>query len=96
MDNVGSVVMTVATSWTQSQPSFLTGLGCLKAFNLQPLIDPGVHSVVQPFRCLPLCNPITAELNKLLDTGIIEPVNDSPNLAVAKKKNGDPHVWTDL
>ncbi|KAI3364020.1 hypothetical protein L3Q82_010785, partial [Scortum barcoo] len=91
-DNTGTAILTVTTPWQQRWPSLFTGLGCLTAFNHQPLIDSTVSPVIQPLRRLPLSlhDDVTAELQKLLDAGIIERVDASPwisNLVVAKKKS---------
>lgn len=100
-DNLGATILTVATPWLHRWPSLFAGLGCLTAFNHQPLIDPAVASVIQPLRRLPLAlrDDVTAELHKLLEAGIIERVNASPwisNLVVAKKKTGGLRPCIDL
>ncbi|KAI3360335.1 hypothetical protein L3Q82_014649 [Scortum barcoo] len=53
-DNTGTAILTVTTPWQQRWPSLFTGLGCLTAFNHQPLIDSTVSPVIQPLRRLPL------------------------------------------
>ncbi|KAJ8333462.1 hypothetical protein SKAU_G00414700 [Synaphobranchus kaupii] len=82
-------------------PSLFNGLGCLTAFNHQPLLSPEVRPVIQPLRRLPLAlrDDVTAELHKLLEAGIIERLNASPwisNLVVAKKKSGGLRPCVDL
>lgn len=77
--------------WQQCWLSLFVGLGCLTAFNHQPLINTAVSPVIQPLRRLPLAlrDDITIELQKLLDAGIIERVDASPwisNLVVTEKK----------
>ena len=76
MDNTGSTIFTVSPPWQQRWPSLFTGLGCLTAFNHQPLLDPEVRPVIQPLRRLPLAlrDEVTTELQKLLEAGIIERV----------------------
>ncbi|KAJ8349338.1 hypothetical protein SKAU_G00244680 [Synaphobranchus kaupii] len=76
-------------------------LGCLTAFNHQPLLSPEVRPVIQPLRRLPLAlrDDVTTELHKLLEAGIIERLDASPwisNLVVAKKKSGDLRPCVDL
>ena len=93
--------MTVTTPWQQKWPSLFHGLGCLSAFAHQPLINPSVKPVIQPLRRIPLAlrDPVSAELQRLLEAGIIEPVDASPwvsNLTVAKKKSGGLRVCMDL
>lgn len=44
-DNVGTTILTVTMPWQQRWPSLFTGLGCLTAFNHQPLIDPAMSPV---------------------------------------------------
>ena len=101
MDNVGATILTVATPWQQRWPSLFTGLGCLSAFNHQPLINQEVPPVIQPLRRLPLAlrDYVTSELQKLFDAGIIEQVDASPwvsNLVVARKKSGGLRPCIDL
>lgn len=57
--------------------------------------------VIQPLRRIPLalCDGVTTELKKLLDAGIIEPVDASPwvsNLVVTTKKSGGLRPCVDL
>ncbi|KAJ8346671.1 hypothetical protein SKAU_G00280720 [Synaphobranchus kaupii] len=55
MDNTGSAILSVGHSpWQQRWPSLFNGLGCLTAFNHQPLLSPEVRPVIQPLRRLPL------------------------------------------
>ncbi|KAF7641979.1 hypothetical protein LDENG_00267000 [Lucifuga dentata] len=77
---------------SRSGPSLFTGLGCLTAFNHQPLLKPDVRSIIQSLCRLPLTlhKEVTVELQKLSDMGIIERVDTSPwisNLMVTKKKS---------
>lgn len=51
-DNTGATTLTVTTPWQQRWPSLFTGLGCLTAFNHQPLINRAVSPVSQPRRRL--------------------------------------------
>ncbi|XP_057713151.1 uncharacterized protein K02A2.6-like [Corythoichthys intestinalis] len=100
-DNLGATILTVATPWLHRWPSLFTGLGCLTAFNHQPLLNPEVTPVIQPLRRLPLAlrDDVSAELQKLLDAGVIERVDASPwisNLVVARKKTGGLRPCIDL
>ncbi|XP_019737023.1 uncharacterized protein K02A2.6-like [Hippocampus comes] len=100
-DNMGTTILTVAAPWLHRWPSLFAGLGCLTAFNHQPLLNPEVTPVIQPLRRLPLAlrADVTAELQKLLDAGIIERVDASPwisNLVVARKKAGGLRPCIDL
>ncbi|KAG7505880.1 hypothetical protein JOB18_041623 [Solea senegalensis] len=101
VDNAGATVLTVTTPWQQHWPSLFAGLGCLTVFNHQPLINPRVSPVIQPQCWLPLAlrDDVTAELQKLLEAGIIERIDTSPwisNLVVAKKKSGGLRPCVDL
>lgn len=79
-DNSGATILMVTTPWQHGWPPLFTGLGCLTAFNHQPLLDPEVAPVLQPLGRLPLalCGDITAELLKLLDASIIECIDAPP------------------
>ena len=101
LDTGGSAIMTVTTLWQQKWPSLFNGLGCLSAFAHQPLLNTSVKPVIQPLRRIPLAlrDGVSAELQLLLEAGIIEPVDASPwvsNLVVAKKKSGALRVCVDL
>lgn len=100
-DEKGSDIHHVTSTWQQRWPSLFDGLGCLKTFTHRPLVDPGVPPVIQPLRRIPLAlrEEVTAELQMILDMGVIEPVNASPwisNLVIAKKKSGGIRVCVDL
>lgn len=100
-DTGGAAIMTVAAGPHQKWASLFEGLGCLSAFAHQPLIDPSVTPVVQPLRRIPLAlwDGVSVELQRLLDAGIIEPVDASPwisNLVVVRKKSGALRVCVDL
>lgn len=100
-DNMGATILTVSTPWQHGWPSLFAGLGCLSAFNHQPLVDQAVHPVIQPLRRLPLGlrDDVTVELQKLLNAGIIERVDALPwvsNLVVARKKTGGLRPCVDL
>ena len=70
LDNTASTILTVSSSWVQRWPSLFNGLGCLTAFDHQPLLNPEVrHSPPAPPTP---CDDVTAELQKLLEAGIIE------------------------
>ncbi|ROL43342.1 Transposon Tf2-6 polyprotein [Anabarilius grahami] len=100
-DEKGSDIHHVTSTWQQRWPSLFDGLGCLKTFTHRPLVDPGVPPVIQPLRRIPLAlrEEVTAELQTILDMGVIEPVNASPwisNLVIAKNKSGGIRVCVDL
>ncbi|KAJ8364750.1 hypothetical protein SKAU_G00135810 [Synaphobranchus kaupii] len=101
LDGAGAAILQVSSPWRQQWPSLFSGLGCLSAFNHQPLLNPDVRPVIQPLRCISLAlrNAVSEELQKLLQDGLIEPVNASPwisNLVIAKKKSGGLRVCVDL
>lgn len=101
LDGAGAAVLQVSLPWRQKWPSLFSGLGCLTAFNHQPLLNPDVRPVIQPLRRIPLAlrDAVTEELQKLLQDGLIEPVNASPwisNLVIAKKKSGGLRPCVDL
>ncbi|KAK5895592.1 hypothetical protein CgunFtcFv8_009272 [Champsocephalus gunnari] len=79
VDNSGAAILSVGSPWHQRWPALFSGLGCLTAFDHQPLLKPEVHPVIQPIRRLPLTlrDDVTAELQKLLDAGIIERIDAS-------------------
>ncbi|KAF3842944.1 hypothetical protein F7725_001793 [Dissostichus mawsoni] len=85
VDNSGAAILSVGSPWHQRWPALFSGLGCLTAFDHQPLLKPEVHPVIQPIRRLPLAlrDDVTAELQKLLDAGIIERIDASPENVVA-------------
>ncbi|KAL0150690.1 hypothetical protein M9458_053994, partial [Cirrhinus mrigala] len=77
------------------------GLGCLTSFMHQPLIDHSITPIIQPLRRVPLAlwEGVSAELQRLLSAGIIEPVDASTwvsNLVVATKKSGALCICVDL
>ncbi|KAL1250782.1 hypothetical protein QQF64_018578 [Cirrhinus molitorella] len=93
VDSKGAAILTVSTPWQQKWPSLFEGLGCLTAFTHQPLLNPAIKPVIQLLRCIPLalCDGVLTELKQLLDSGIVEPMYESPwvsNLEVAQKKSG--------
>uniref|UniRef100_A0AAY4BIC4 ribonuclease H n=1 Tax=Denticeps clupeoides TaxID=299321 RepID=A0AAY4BIC4_9TELE len=101
MDVDGATILTVGSPWQQRWPSLFTGLGCLTAFNHQPLLKPDLRPVIQPLCRLPLAlrDEVTAELNNLLELGIIERIDASPwvsNLVLARKKSGTLRPCVDL
>lgn len=101
MDYSGLTIHHVDSLWPQQWPGLFTGLGCLDAFNHQPLLNPDVHPVIQPLRRVPLAlrDEVAGELNNLLEAGIIEPVNASPwisNLVPVRKKTGKLRLCIDL
>lgn len=92
-DSSGSAIHHVTTTWQQKWPVLFTGLGCLTAFTHRPLVNTEVLPVVQPLRRIPLAlkDDVTKELESLLESGIIDPVNAAPwisNLVIVKKKSG--------
>ncbi|KAF3849697.1 hypothetical protein F7725_019416 [Dissostichus mawsoni] len=54
VDNSGAAILSVGSPWHQRWPALFSGLGCLTAFDHQPLLKPEVHPVIQPIRRLPL------------------------------------------
>ena len=101
LDSSGATIFHVGSPWEQRWPQLFSGLGGISAFTHQPLLRTDRHPVIQPLRRIPLAlrDDVTAELKKLLEVGIIEPVNASPwisNLVMAKKKSGGLRVCVDL
>ena len=101
IDTGGAAIMTVAAGPHQKSSSLFEGLGCLSAFAHQPLLDSSVTPVLQSLRRIPLAlrDGVSVELQRLLDAGIIEPVDASPwisNSVVVKKKTGALRVCVDL
>ncbi|KAJ8356570.1 hypothetical protein SKAU_G00193640 [Synaphobranchus kaupii] len=80
LDGAGAAILQVSSPWRQQCPTLFSGLGCLSAFNHQPLLNPDVRPVIQPLRRIPLAlrGAVSEELQKLLQDGLIEPVNTSP------------------
>ncbi|KAJ8353420.1 hypothetical protein SKAU_G00209870 [Synaphobranchus kaupii] len=101
LDGAGAAILQVSSPWRQQWPTLFSGLGCLSAFNHQPLLNPDVRPVIQPLHRIPLAlrDAVSEELQKLLQNGLIEPVNASPwisNLVIAKKKSEGLRVCVDL
>lgn len=101
LDSSGTAILQVGSTWEQQWPQLFSGLGCISAFTHQPLLHTDMHPVIQPLRHIPLVlrDDVTAELTKLLEAGIIEPVDASPwisNLVIGKKKSGGLRVCVDL
>lgn len=94
VDNYGAAILgpSVCSPWHQRWPALFSGLGCLTAFDHQPLLKSEVRPVIQRIRCLPLTlrDDVNAELQMFLDAGIIECIDASPWISnlVAKKKSG--------
>ncbi len=74
----------------------------MTGFVHQPSVDLSVHPIIQPLRRIPLAlrDAVKAELHRLVEADVIEPIDASPwvsNLVIAKKKGGglrlcvDPH-----
>ncbi|KAL0166469.1 hypothetical protein M9458_038313, partial [Cirrhinus mrigala] len=101
VDTEGAAVLTVPAPWQQQWPTLFKGLGCLSSFMHQPLIDYSITPVIQPLCRIPLVlwEGVSAELQCLLSTGIIEPLDALPwvsNLVVATKKSGALCICLDL
>ena len=97
MNSCGATILQVSSPWEQRWLALFSGLGCISAFTHEPLLHTDIDQVIQPLRRIPLAlrDNVTAELTKLLELGIIEPVNASPwisNLVIAKKKSGGLRV----
>ncbi|KAF3851710.1 hypothetical protein F7725_013482 [Dissostichus mawsoni] len=54
VDNSGAAILSVGSPWHQRWPALFSGLGCLTAFDHEPLLKPEVHPVIQPICRLPL------------------------------------------
>ena len=94
-------ILQVVSKWQSEWPSLFTGLGCVKEFAHQPMINPDVKPVVQSLRRIPLAlrDEVLLELKRLESEGIIEKVESSPsvsNLVVVRKKCGGIHLCVDL
>ena len=101
VDYSGLTIHHVTSPWPQQWPELFSGLGCLSAFNHQPLLNPKVRPVIQPLRRVPLAlrDEVAGELKNLLEDGVIEPINASPwisNLVVSRKKTGGLRLCIDL
>ena len=95
MDSCGATILQVSSPWEQRWPALFSGLGCISAFTHQPLLHTDIHQVIQPLRRIPLAlrDDVTAELTKLLELGIIEPVNASPWISNLVMVVAYVHVW---
>lgn len=93
-DARGLQVLQVTASWPDRYPQLFSGLGHMKGFVHQPTVDTAVRPVIQPLRRIPLAlrDAVEAELRRLVEADVIEPVDASPwvsNLVIAQKKGGD-------
>ncbi|KAL2077907.1 hypothetical protein ACEWY4_025592 [Coilia grayii] len=100
-DARGLRVLQVATAWPDRYPHLFKGLGHVSGFVHQPTVDPSVRPVIQPLRRVPLAlrDAVGAELHRLLDEDVIEPINASPwvsNLVITEKKGGALRLCVDL
>ncbi len=100
-DARGLQVLQVAASWPDRYPQLFNGLGLIKGFVHQPTVDLAVRPVIQPLRRIPLAlrDAVEAELHRLVEMDIIEPVDASPwvsNLVIAKRKGGGLRLCVDL
>lgn len=98
VDSASDAILSVGSPWKQNWPALFSGLGCLTAFNHQPLLRPDVHPVIQPLHRLPLAlrNEVTAELQKLSDAGIIERVDVSPCISCVDLRTVNKAVIPDM
>lgn len=101
LDSGGVAILQVSWAWEQRWPQLFPGLGCISAFTHQPLLHTDTHPVIQPLRPIPLAlrDNVKAERTKLLEAGIMEPVDASPwisSLVIANKKTGGLRVCVDL
>lgn len=86
----GLHVLQVVASWPDRYAQLYNGL---TGFVHQPTVDLSVRPVIQPLQRIPLalCDAVEAELHRLVEADVIEPVDASPwvsNLVIAKKKGG--------
>lgn len=79
-DARGQHVLQVSTFWPDHYPHLFNGLGYMTGFIHQPTINPSVSPVIQPLRRIPLAfhDAMQAELQRLVEADVIEPVNASP------------------
>ena len=65
MDYSGLTIHHVDSLWSQQWPGLFADLGCLTAFNHQPILNPDVRPVIQPLRRVPLAmrDEVAGELN---------------------------------
>ncbi len=100
-DARGLHVLQVAASWPDRYPLLFNGLGRMTGFVHQPSVDLSVRPIIQPLRRIPLAlrDAVEAELHRLVEADVIEPVDASPwvsNLVIAKKKGGGLRLCVDL
>ena len=94
-------ILQVVSKWQSEWPSLFTGLGYVKEFAHQPMINPDVKPVVQSLRRIPLAlrGEVSLELKRMESEAIIEKVVSSPwvsNLVVVRKKSGEIRLCVDL
>ena len=82
-------------------PELVSGFGCIKGYQHRPMVNQAVTPVRQPLRRLPLTlrDEVSAELQKMVDTDLIEKVNASPwisNLVLVRKKDKKLRLCIDL
>ena len=73
----------------------------MTGFVHQPTVDLAVRPVIQPLRRIPLAlrDAVEAELHRLVEADVIEPVDASPwvsNLVIAKRRGGGLRLCVDL
>ncbi|KAM9314785.1 LOW QUALITY PROTEIN: sodium channel and clathrin linker 1-like [Pholidichthys leucotaenia] len=100
-DPGGSRVLSVGSDWRLRWLKLFEGLGRIDAFHHRPLENENITPKIQPLKRLPLAlwAEVSAELNRLLESGVIERTDASPwisNLVVAKKKGGGVIPCIDL
>ena len=82
-------------------PSVFSGFGTITGVVHRPRVDPTVKPVSQSLRRLPFSirEEVSAELKRLNEQGITEPIDSSPwisNLVVARRKSGEIRLCVDL
>ena len=73
----------------------------MTGFVHQPTVDLSVRPVIQPLLRIPLalCDAVEAELHRLVEADVIEPVDASwwvSNLVIAKRKGGGLRICVNL
>ncbi|KAE8293024.1 hypothetical protein D5F01_LYC08117 [Larimichthys crocea] len=90
-DARGLHVLQVTVSWPDRYPQLFKRLGRMSGFVHQLIADLSVRPVIQPLQHIPLvlCDVLEAELHRLVEEDVIEPVDALPwvsNLVIAKRK----------
>jgi hypothetical protein len=81
------------TPWRQRWSQVFDGVGAVRGYEHEPLVNPAIKPVMQPLRRIPLAlrDEVSEELRRLEKEATIERIESSPwipNLVVVRKRSG--------